>query len=212
MFDDRIRTFDHRPWPIPTTPWVMAQSWRDLLFAHWPIAPDAMRALLPPSLDLDTFEGNAWLGVVPFGMRGVRPRWVPPVPWLSNFLELNVRTYVRVRDRGQVKPGVYFFSLDAANSLAVMIARRTFRLPYYHAAMTLRVEGEWREYASHRTHRAAPGADFVGRYRPVGPVYRAQAGTLDHWLTERYSLYTVDRRRPGIHRRNPSRAVAAPAG
>ncbi len=178
----------HRPYPPPPGPWVMRQTWHDLLFAHWPIAPAAMRRAVPAALDLDTFDGQAWIGVVPFGMRDVRPRLAPSVPWLSHFLELNVRTYVRAPG-GQ--PGVYFFSLDAANPIAVAIARRWYRLPYFNARMSMRRAGDWIEYRSVRTHRGAAPATFFGRYRPAGPVYRAQRGALDHWLTERYCLYAV---------------------
>ena len=181
----------HRPWPLPAGPWVMAQSWHDLLFAHWPIPAAVMRALLPPQLVLDTYDGMAWVGVVPFRMSGVRPRLCPPVPWLSTFPELNVRTYVRSRDPANPRPGVYFFSLEAANPLAVAIARGWFKLPYYNATMSLRADGQGIHYRSQRTHRGAPAAEFVGSYRPTGPVYHAQPGTLEHWLTERYSLYTV---------------------
>src|SRR5438128_1258865 len=106
---------EHRPWPLPDAPWVMRQTWYDLLFAHWPIAADVMRAHIPPQLELDTFDGQAWVGVVPFGMSNVYPRLTMPVPGLSYFLELNVRTYVTVGG----KPGVYFFSLDASNRMAV---------------------------------------------------------------------------------------------
>ena len=90
----------HRPWSLPSGPWVMAQQWLDLLFAHWPIPVETMRALVPAQLPLDTWDGSAWVGVVPFRMAGVRPRLTPAVPWLSAFPELNVRTYVKVRDRG----------------------------------------------------------------------------------------------------------------
>src|SRR6266404_1437981 len=109
----------HRPWPLPSGPWVMAQSWHDLLFAHWPIAPEDMRPLIPAQLELDTFDGQCWVGVVPFWMSGVRARGFPAVPGMSCFPELNVRTYVVCGG----KPGVYFFSLDAANRLAVRTAR-----------------------------------------------------------------------------------------
>src|SRR5512144_3404062 len=109
----------HRPWPMPRGPWVMKQAWHDLLFAHWPVPLATMRAAVPRALDLDTFEGRAWLGIVPFRMSGVRPRWTPSVPGLSAFPELNVRTYVT---RGG-KPGVHFFSLEARNPVAVAIAR-----------------------------------------------------------------------------------------
>src|SRR5690606_20213232 len=108
-----MRDVAHRPWPPPAAPWVMAQRWQDLLFAHWPLPPAVLSALLPPALELDVYSGQGWLGVVPFRMSGVRLRLLPAVPWLSAFPELNVRTYVRLRDRGVEKRGVYFFSLDA---------------------------------------------------------------------------------------------------
>jgi uncharacterized protein YqjF (DUF2071 family) len=181
----------HRPWPLPSTPWTMAQSWRDLLFAHWPIPAEAMRAFVPPALRLDTFDGQAWIGVVPFHMRNVRPRGLPAVPWLSHFAELNVRTYVTAADGS--KPGVWFFSLDAANPMAVMLARRFFMLPYYDAAMATRTAGDAVYYTSRRTHAGAAPANFMARYRPTGPIYQATRGTLEHWLTERYALYTTDR-------------------
>lgn len=177
----------HRPWSLPAGPWVMAQTWYDLLFAHWPIPTDMLRAHIPPQLPMDTFEGQAWVGIVPFGMSRVYPRGTLPVPWLSRFLELNVRTYVTLGG----KPGVYFFSLDAANPVAVEIARRWFLLPYYRARMAHRREGQCIHYRSYRTHRGAPPAELEARYQPTGPVAHAQRGTLESWLTERYCLYTV---------------------
>ncbi len=181
---------DHRPWPLPRQPWVMAQVWHDLLFAHWPIPAAEMAALLPPGLALDVWEGEAWVAVAPFRMSGVRPRFFPSVPGLSAFPELNVRTYVRVGD----KPGVYFFSLDAANPLAVAIARAFFHLPYLRAQMTCQSEGDGIRYASRRTHSDAPAAELRGSYAPIGPVYTALPGRLEAWLTERYCLYSVDKR------------------
>ena len=180
----------HRPYPPPSSPWVMAQSWRDLLFAHWPIPVEMMRRAVPEVLPLDAFDGQAWVGVVPFRMSGVRPRLFPSVPWLSAFPELNVRTYVTLGG----KPGVFFFSLEAANPVAVEIARRLFHLPYFNARMSLREADGWIHYTSSRTHRGAQSAEFVGRYRPTAEVFQAKPGTLEHWLTERYSLYTLDGR------------------
>ena len=178
----------HRPWALPPDPWVMTQTWYNLLFAHWPIPIEELRRRIPSSLEIDTFEGQAWISIVPFGMSRVYPRWTFPVPWLSTFLELNVRTYVRVGD----KPGVYFFSLDAANPLAVAIARQWYRLPYFNARMTMRETGEkWIEYTSRRAHRNAPPAEFRARYRPTGGVYQSERGALEHWLTERYCLYAL---------------------
>ena len=168
----------------------MTQTWYNLLFAHWPIAAETMRALVPAQLELDTYEGQAWIGVVPFGMTRVYPRGTFSVPWLSRFLEMNLRTYVTLGG----KAGVYFFSLDAANSAAVALARRFFRLPYYHARMRMKQQQEWIEYSSFRTHAGAAPAEFEGRYRPAGPVYASQPGSLEAWLTERYCLYTVSGR------------------
>lgn len=191
----------HRPWPLPSRPWVLRMQWHDLLFAHWPVPVGVLRERVPACFSIDTFDGEAWLGVVPFRMTHVGPRGLPFLPGASAFLELNVRTYVTVAD----KPGVYFLSLDAASALAVAVARRWFRLPYFNAEMTLSTENATRCYRSHRTHHGAPAADFAGTYAPSGPAFTATPGTLEHWLTERYCLYTVDARgrprRGEIHHR-----------
>ena len=181
-----LQDIQHRDWPIPTGPWVMTQIWHELLFAHWPIKPEELRPLIPTILPLDTFDGKAWVGVVPFRMSHVRPRGLPAVNGLSQFPELNVRTYVSVNGI----PGVYFFSLDAGNPIAVALARSLFHLPYFNARMRHLSLGESIHYRSHRTHRGAPPADFVATYGPTGPVVYSQRGTLAHWLTERYALYT----------------------
>ena len=193
MIGNLLQIHRHRPWPTPRTPWVMTQVWSDLLFAHWALPAQLVRPLVPSGLELDLFHGLAWVGVVPFQMSGVRPRLLPAVPWLSAFPELNVRTYVRCRDRGMEKAGVYFFSLDAANPAAVAIARTTFLLPYFNAAMGSQRKGASVHYHSRRTHAGAPPAAFVAHYAPAGPVQTARPGSVAHWLTERYSLYTVDR-------------------
>jgi uncharacterized protein YqjF (DUF2071 family) len=180
----------HRPWPLPAGSSVMAQSWHELLFAHWPVDAAVLRPLLPVQLQIDTFEGSAWLAVVPFRMTGVRLRGTPPLPWLSAFPELNVRTYV-TRDG---KPGVWFFSLDAGNALAVTIARAWFHLPYFRARMMCVDRDGWIHYQSERTHRGAPAGSLKCRYRPIGEVFSPQRGTLEYFLTERYCLYTTDGR------------------
>ncbi len=163
----------------------MRQTWHDLLFAHWPLAPEVLRPLVPSSLPLDTFDGRAWIAVVPFHMSDVAPRGVPALPGLSAFPELNVRTYVTLED----KPGVLFFSLDAASRLAVEAARLAYHLPYYHAAMSVAPEGDGVRYGSRRLDRRAAPAELRARYAPTGPVFRAHAGSLEHFLTERYCLY-----------------------
>jgi uncharacterized protein len=178
----------HRPWPLREGSWVMAQSWHDLLFAHWPVPEAVLRPLIPARLAIDTFDGQAWLGVVPFRMSGVRLRGTPPVPWLSAFPELNVRTYVRAAD----KPGVWFFSLDADNRIAVAIARAWFHLPYFRARMSCEERNGWIEYKCRRSQRGAACGVLAGRYRATGEVFSAAPGSLEHFLTERYCLYTAD--------------------
>ena len=177
----------HRPWPLPRKPWIMKQSWHDLLFAHWPVAVSTLAERMPRELALDLFDGTAWLGVVPFHMTNVAPRALPTPPWTSAFPELNVRTYVTHGG----KPGVYFFSLDAASRLAVAVARALFHLPYHRAAMTVAVDGDWIRYESRRTADGS-AARFGARYRPAGTVFHPIPGTLEYFLTERYCLYTVD--------------------
>ena len=177
----------HRPWPMPTGPWVMTQTWHDLLFAHWPVAVDRLRELVPPRFELDLFDGQAWLAVVPFHMTNVAPRFVPSLPWISAFPELNVRTYVRVGD----KPGVFFFSLDAGNAVAVHAARTLLNLPYFTADMTVET-GSRVAYSSRRD--ASPTAEFHASYQPHGSPRPPTPGSLEYFLTERYCLYAVDHR------------------
>jgi uncharacterized protein YqjF (DUF2071 family) len=180
-----LKFVEHRPWALPAGPWVMAQNWEDLLFAHWPVVVEKMRELVPRELEIDTFEGRAWVGVVPFRMSGVRLRRAPATPGLSAFLELNVRTYVTAGGR----PGVWFFSLDAANRIAVEVARRWFHLPYFYARMTARKNGRQVIYSSQRNDRRGSGKRLTARYEPLGERFHAKPGTLDYFLTERYCLY-----------------------
>jgi uncharacterized protein len=186
---DILNQTGHRPWPMPASPWLMTQTWHELLFAHWPIDIDVLRRLVPSAFAIDTFEGRAWLGIVPFRMTNVAPRFVPALPWVSAFPELNVRTYVRVGDR----QGVYFFSLDASNPVAVGVARTLVHLPYFTASMACRDDEDgWIRYRSERTSASAPPATLIARYRPIGPAHPPVPDTLEHFLTERYCLFTVD--------------------
>jgi hypothetical protein len=171
----------HRPWPLPQTPWVLFMRWQHLSFLHWPVRPELIRPLIPGEVELETFDGWCWLGIVPFDMPTARPRYLP-LP--LGFPELNVRTYVKTPGRS----GVWFFSLDAASWIGVRAAR-WFGLPYYDARMTVELRGDAVDYRSVRVHRNAAPAEFSAWYRPTGPVYHAAPGTLDHWLTERYCLY-----------------------
>jgi len=182
---DRIA---HRPWRPPSSPWLMTQSWHTLLFAHWPVDAALLRARVPPGFPLDLYEGQAWIGVVPFRMTNVAPRFVPAIPFVSEFAEINVRTYVTIGG----KPGVYFFSLDAESAMAVAAARSLLHLPYFTARMQLECDGPQVRYASRRTAGGAPPAEFVARYQPVGAPFEPLPGTLEYFLTERYCLYNVD--------------------
>lgn len=183
---------DHRPWERPRRPWIMAQSWCNLLFAHWVLPADLLQPLLPSGLTLDTYDGQAWLAVVPFHMRNIRPRGVSPLPYVSAFPELNVRTYVT---DGQ-KAGVWFLSLDAMHRLAVETARTTFHLPYFMAQMAWRIDDDNKvHYDSIRTDKRTGAGEFHGWYRPTSEIYYSQAGTLEHWLTERYCLYASQGKR-----------------
>jgi uncharacterized protein len=185
----------HRPWPMPRAPWIMAQRWSHLLFAHWPVDAGLLRPLVPPALPVDVRDGTAWLTITPFLLSGLRPRGLPPIPGLSRFPELNVRTYVTSEE----KPGVFFLILDAASALAVAAARTFYHLPYHRAAMRARVDGNGAiQYVSRRLGSRTP-AEFVATYRPAGAVLAHPPGSLEHWLTERYCLYALDATH-GVHR------------
>jgi len=167
------------------------QRWRNLLFLHWEVPKDALAKLLPPSLTVDTFEDKAYVGVVPFTMRDVAPRYAPAVPGISNFHELNVRTYVHHHGEN---PGVWFFSLDAAATIAVTIARAFWHLPYHRASMHLGVEGDTIEYLSDRLFPGPRPATFEARYKIGGSLGSATPGSLEHFFAERYILYAKTRK------------------
>lgn len=173
---------------MPERPWIMRQTWRDLAFLHWPCTAASLAPHIPRGLELDTFDGRAWIGVVPFRMTGIRLRGLPPVPGTHAFPELNVRTYVT----GGGRAGVWFFSLDAASTLAVEVARAWFRLPYFRASMRTAECDGWIDYASERRDSRGAAATLSARYRGVGPA-PAPRGSLEHWLTERYCLFAERR-------------------
>jgi uncharacterized protein YqjF (DUF2071 family) len=183
-----LQRVKQRPWPVREGRWVGAQTWEELLFAHWPVPLDEVRHRVPRELEVELHDGSAWIGIVPFRLTGLRLRGTVALPRISSFLELNVRTYVRASDG---KPGVWFFSLDASSALAVRAARRLYKLPYFDARMSLERRDGWREYECVRS--AERGKVFSGRYRPVGKVFQSKPGSLERFLTERYCLYTTDR-------------------
>jgi uncharacterized protein YqjF (DUF2071 family) len=189
--DSILFATQHRPWPAPMAPWVMTQRWNDLLFLHYEVSAEVLRALVPPALTLDTYQQRGWLSITPFWMDHLRPPGIPSLPWVSQFSELNVRTYVTY----QGKPGVYFFSLDASHLSAVWGARIFYRLPYWHAAMKVKGRGKATiRYQSKRSHGPKP-AELRIAYGPAGPGFHARQGSLEHFLTERYCLYAASRKR-----------------
>jgi uncharacterized protein len=189
------------PTELPSEWAVMRQKWHDLLFLHWTVYPPALRRLIPPQLELDLFDGTAYVGLVPFTMSGVRPVGLPPVWGLSSFHETNLRTYVRLGDHD---PGVWFFNLEAANSIAVRLARTLYHLPYHRARMFLEhvptdtaADGRSSSivYSGVRLWPGPLPASYNIRATPFGPTRQAQHGSLEHFLIERYLLYSTSRSR-----------------
>ncbi len=171
-------------------PAVMSQRWSELLFLHWAVAPEAVQPRLPPGLKVDTFGGRAWVGIVPFRMDRIRPFGLPAVPGLSAFPELNLRTYVSDERR---RHGVWFFSLDAGGWLGVRIARFFFHLPYHHARMRVRENAEGRIHFTCKRRGGGPTLAYT--WKPYCGEHRAEAGSLTHFLVERYRLFAYDKRR-----------------
>ena len=178
----------------PDQPVVIYQKWRDLLFAHWSFDPDVIQATLPEGLRVDTFHHRGWVGVVPFYMKDVHPRFVPAVPMISDFLELNVRTYVLDKEG---RPGVWFYSLDCNQWLAVTIARTGYFLPYWETAMqATRDEQGMIDYRCHRRNQPKATRFWYGGH---GAPHFAEPGTLEFFLVERYLLFSRDPASGDIH-------------
>ncbi|MEA2336768.1 MAG: uncharacterized protein QOE82_775 [Thermoanaerobaculia bacterium] len=190
-----VETIDRiAPTLEPDQPVLMHQNWHHLLFLHWQVPPQELQALIPPELTIDTFDGIAYVGLVPFTLTGVRPVGVPPLPWVSSFHEINVRTYVHRNGRD---PGVWFFSLDASSAIAVAAARAAYKLPYFHSQIEfLESKGAMPEidFTSHRDDPfGTTPANAHLRYKGMeGIVAPAVPGSLEHFLVERYILYSVD--------------------
>jgi uncharacterized protein YqjF (DUF2071 family) len=183
-----LRHLEHRPWTLPASPWKWRQSWLDLAFLHYPIAPEILRPLIPPQLRLQEFNGSAWLGLVPFRMSGVGRRYLPDAPYLSAFPELNLRTYVEAADGTS---GVWFFSLDADSWPITFGGRNFYGLPYHRSRMSHSLSHDgWHNFSS---IRLSSSVTFQGRYRPKGESFYSKPGSFEHWLTERYCLYSQKR-------------------
>lgn len=187
MHEKILRQVDHRPWPLPRGPWVGFQSWQQELFAHWPVAAEPLRTALPPGLELDTFDGQAWVGATPFIIRSSHVRGLPPLPPIAEYLELNLRTYVRRDDM----PGVWFLSLDASSRTAVLGGRALYRLPYFTAEMRMTQVAGSSPGVEFESRRPDGSGAFRAHYAAAGPAMQASPGSLDHFLFERYLLYAA---------------------
>lgn len=183
-----LQVTSYPPFLSPVKPWVMTQTWHHLLFAHWPVTVAYIREFIPPPLTVDTIDGFAWVGIVPFNMSHIRFRGLPYIPGTTRFPEINVRTYVVHNGI----PGVFFFSLDTTHPLAVIGARRFLSLPYYQAKIQTSQKNNIFLYRNKRIHRSAYPASFEAEYTPVSDGFYSSASSMEHWLTERYCLYTYD--------------------
>ena len=177
---------DHRPSPLPKMPWVMAMKEEDLLYIHWPVPVERLRPLVPTELEIETYEGQAWLTMIPFQMTQLHLRGLPPIPGLSTVPQVELRTYVRMKEQS----GVTFLSLDANHPLITWVAGNIFQLPYLNAKVELTkrknsIYFQCRRPASDTT----PAAEFVGSYWPVGRPSQAKPGSLEYFLVERYVLF-----------------------
>ena len=186
MSRDLLDDVAHRPLPLPPGPWLISQSWRDVLFAHWAVKPGIVRDLLPAGLEADVLEGAAWVSIVALQVTDMRVRNLPALPGAGRFAQVNVRTYVRAGG----DPGVYFFSADVGSRIAAKAAGAAYRLPFKAAALkaTARADG-WIDFRGHRHDDKS--AEISMRYRGAGPVLPAGPGSVDHWLTERYVMYAA---------------------
>ena len=193
MLEYLVRT-SHKPRPLPSGRWLIKQRWNDLLFAHWPVPASVLATLIPEGLQVDTFQGSAWLGMMPFWMDRIRVRGLPPIPGARSFPDLSLRTYVREERTGT--PGVVCLSLDASNLLGVAAGHAFYRLPYHWAEMRMEQRTE-REFAFYSRRRfAGRRVVFKALYRGLGPspkLAESRPGTLEYFLMERYCLFTTNR-------------------
>lgn len=176
----------HRPYPLPSKNWIMRQTWKNVLFLHWPIPLEKLRPHIPTSLQIDTYKGTAWLGIILFVLEGIYPFGLSSISLTPKFPEINVRTYVTYNG----KPGIYFLSIDVDNWASLKIAKHWYHLPYHSAHISFQKEGESFHCHSVRRENRNDPLSFHCKYASVSDVYAPKEGTLDHWLTERYCFYS----------------------
>jgi uncharacterized protein YqjF (DUF2071 family) len=178
---------EQRPYPLPDTPWIMKQTWNNMLFTHWPVPTDFLKVSIPAQLDIDTWRGTAWIGVIPFHVYNTRLHGMPRFPFYHSYLELNVRTYVTYKGI----PGIYFFSLDANKWPAVIGGAISAFLPYKYARMQMTLKDPIVHYTSRRQHPGSPNETFQVMYKQSSTIYLPNEGSMEHWLFERYCLWTT---------------------
>lgn len=183
-----LNQIGHRPYPLPDQPWVLSMRWHDLLFLHWNVSPDHLKPHIPDELEVETFEGSAYLGLIPFRMSHIHARYLPPFPRVHSFPEINLRTYVSDGSHS----GVWFFSLDAGSTLAVRTARWAFALPYFQAHMRIE-EGEKQKihYRSERDEREEGHLLYEGTYRRTDRIREREKTDLQSFLVDRYCLFSA---------------------
>jgi uncharacterized protein YqjF (DUF2071 family) len=186
--EDLLKQTAHRPWPLPEGPWIQKHTWANILFAHWPVPAAVLRPLVPARLELETWEGKAWVGITPFCITGARLRGVPPVPFLSTFPEVDVRTYVRFEGT----PAVFYFSMNAPNPVVAAAARLVYHMPYVEAEVESEVQGERIWLRSYRADAETQRAEWEATYWPTSEPFTAEPGTRESFLIERWALFTVD--------------------
>ncbi|MBI1880661.1 MAG: DUF2071 domain-containing protein, partial [Chloroflexi bacterium] len=169
--------------PRSRLPWLMALNEEHVLFMHWPIPAEHLRPLVPTQMELDTYDGQAWLSLIPLRMGSLHLRWLPPIPGTSTIIQVGLRTYIHVNH----EPAIYYLTQYADNDLYIWVARYLFQLPYHKARMTFSPQQAGFHF---ECHEPASGAEFVASYRPVGQPSPATPGSLEHFLLERYTLFS----------------------
>ncbi|WP_028393328.1 YqjF family protein [Bacillus cihuensis] len=183
---DEFMQLDHRPFPLPSLPWLLSQVWEDLLFIHYPMDPNVLRNYVPLELELDVYQNRAWITIIPFRVTKMKGRGIPSLPLLNAYLEINVRTYVKYKDI----PGIYFFSLDANHPLFVIGLKTAIGLPYKHANMEFKQMKNAFQFKSYRLSDKNTSEKINLTYQPGNVLFETLPGTLDHWLLERYCMYS----------------------
>jgi uncharacterized protein len=178
----------HRLWPLPRLPWVMKQTWENVLFVHYPVKIETLRKLVPEKLPLDTFNDCGWVVIVAVHISNIRLRGLPPIPGTTNFSQVNVRTYVTLDG----KPGVYFFSLDAHNWLAVKAAKVVGNLPYKYAEVA--IDSSDSNIHCECRRKTDIHANWVGDFKPIAEPIHPVKESFDEWMAERYCLYTFNKK------------------